>query len=334
MGGVLRSELDILEGVTAMEESGTKVGSPPGGGDRAQAEPEQVRRTVAEAFAAAGSVGVVHAVDIDSGVQFEYGADDPVALASVCKIPVLVELYARSDEGTVDLSSRVHVRATGRSPGPTGLSVMLDPVDLSLRDLAYWMISVSDNAATDVLCDLLGLDAVNARMSGLGLKEVRLEGTCRDVYDGIDEELGGADVLDLSDTEVARLRASRVLHIPTATRGTPRSITTLLSMIWRDRAASPEACAAMRRTLGLQVWPHRLRSGFPDDRVAVAGKTGTLPFVRNEVGVVEYPDGGRYAVAVFTCPDSLAYANPPADAVIGTVARAAVDCIRAAQPTD
>ncbi|WP_432172690.1 serine hydrolase [Streptomyces sp. Tue6028] len=309
-----------------MEESSTTVGSPPGGGDRAQAEPEQVRRTVAEAFAAAGSGGFVHAVDIDSGVQFEYGADDPVVLASVCKIPVLVELYARSDEGTLDVTSRVQVQATG-------LSVMLDPVDVSLRDLAYWMMSVSDNAATDVLCDLLGLDAVNARMSGLGLKEVRLEGTCRDLYDAFDEELGGADVLDLSDTQIARLRASRVLHIPTATRGTARSITTLLSMIWRDRAASPEACAAMRRILGLQVWPHRLRSGFPDDRVAVAGKTGTLPFVRNEVGVVEYPDGGRFAVAVFTCPDSPAYVNPPADAVIGTVARAAVDCIRAARPT-
>ncbi|MEW2486438.1 serine hydrolase [Streptomyces sp. NPDC048411] len=316
-----------------MEESRTTAGSSPGGRDRAQAEPEQVRRTIDEAFAAAGSGGFVHAVDIDSGVQFEYGADNPVLLASVFKIPVLVELYARSDEGTVDLSSRLQVQETGRSPGPTGLSVMLDPVDVSLRDLAYWMMSVSDNAATDVLCDLLGIDAINTRMSSLGLKEVRLEGNCQDIYDAFDEELGGADVLHLSGMEAERLRASRVLHIPSATRGTPRSITTLLSMIWRDQAASAEACAAMRRILGLQVWPHRLRSGFPDDTVAVAGKTGTMPFVRNEVGVVEYPDGGRYAVAVFTCPDSLAYANPPADAVIGTVARAAVDHIRATQPT-
>ncbi|MER5598836.1 serine hydrolase [Streptomyces sp. NPDC002265] len=315
-----------------MEESRTTAGSLSGGRVRAQAEPEQVRRTIDEAFAAAGSGGFVHAVDIDSGVQFEYGADNPVLLASVCKIPVLVELYARGDEGILDLSSRVHVQESGRSPGPTGLSVMLDPVDVSLRDLAYWMMSVSDNAATDVLCDLLGIDAINARMAGLGLKEVRLEGTCRDIYDAFDEELGGVDALDLSDAEAERLRSCRVLHVPSATRGTPRSITTLLSMMWRDQAASAGACAAMRRILGLQVWPHRLRSGFPDDRVTVAGKTGTLPFVRNEVGVVEYPDGGRYAVAVFTCPDALAYVNPPADAVIGTVARAAVDYIRAAQP--
>ncbi|MGI5518346.1 serine hydrolase [Streptomyces sp. CA-106131] len=333
MGGVLGSELDILEGVRVMEESRARVSSPSGGRVGARVEAELVRCRVGEAFAAAGSGGFVHAVDIDSGVQFEYGADEAVLLASVCKIPVLVELYARADEGRVDLSGRVHVRESGRSPGPTGLSVMLDPIDVSLRDLAYWMMSVSDNAATDILCDLLGIDAINARMSGLGLKEVRLEGTCRDIYAAFDEEFGGVDVVDLSDTQAERLRASRVLHVPSATRGTPRSITALLSMIWQDRAASATSCAAMRRILGLQVWPHRLRSGFPDDAVAVAGKTGTLPFVRNEVGVVEYPDGGRYAVAVFTCPDSPAYVNPLADAVIGTVARTAVDYIRAAQPT-
>ncbi|MGW3247262.1 serine hydrolase [Streptomyces sp. NPDC001070] len=316
-----------------MKETTTTVGSPPGGHHGAQTGPEEVRRAIAEAFTAAGSAGFVHAVDIDSGVQFEYGADDPVLLASVCKIPVLVELHARADEGTIDLSSRMLLPQAGRSPGPTGLSVMVDPVEVSLRDLAYWMISVSDNAATDVLCELLGIDAVNARMAGLGLKEVRVEGTCKDIYDAFDEVLGGADVTELSAAQIERLRGSRALHIPSGTRGTARSLTALLSMIWQDQAASAESCAAMRRILGLQVWPHRLRSGFPDDSVTVAGKTGTLPFVRNEVGVVEYRDGGRYAVAVFTCPRSSAYANPPADAVIGTVARIAVDHLRGSQST-
>ncbi|MYZ41175.1 serine hydrolase, partial [Streptomyces sp. SID4917] len=73
----------------------------------------------------------------------------------------------------------------------------------------------------------------------------------------------------------------------------------LLGLVWRDEAAPAAACADVRRWLEFQVWPHRLRSGFPDG-VKVSGKTGTLPSVRNEIGVVEYPDGGRYAVAVFT----------------------------------
>ncbi|WP_143261680.1 serine hydrolase, partial [Allokutzneria sp. NRRL B-24872] len=100
----------------------------------------------------------------------------------------------------------------------------------------------------------------------------------------------------------------------------------------RAAAASPESCAAMRRLLALQVWPHRLASGFPFDDVRVAGKTGTLPTLRNEVGVVEYPDGGRYAVAVFTASVRTSLTLPAADAVIGTTARLAVDHLRANTP--
>nr|WP_269801350.1 serine hydrolase [Streptomyces odonnellii] len=74
--------------------------------------------------------------------------------------------------------------------------------------------------------------------------------------------------------------------------------------------------------------PHRLRSGFPDDGVKVSGKTGTLPSVRNETGVVEYPDGGRYAVAVFTRADDARLIVPERDAFIGFAAARAVEWLR------
>jgi beta-lactamase class A len=110
---------------------------------------------------------------------------------------------------------------------------------------------------------------------------------------------------------------------------TPRALTSLLCAIWRDEAASPASCDAMRRMLGFQVWPHRLASGFPYDDVRVSGKTGTLPTMRHEIGVVEYPDGGRYAVAVLTQSASTAATQPAVDAAIGTVGRAAVEHLRA-----
>jgi beta-lactamase class A len=68
--------------------------------------------------------------------------------------------------------------------------------------------------------------------------------------------------------------------------------------------------------------------GFDAD-VEVAGKTGTIPFVRNEAGVVTYPDGRAFAVAVFTRSDSLADRNPAIDASIGRAARIAVEALRA-----
>ena len=73
-----------------------------------------------------------------------------------------------------------------------------------------------------------------------------------------------------------------------------------------------------------QIWPHRLSSGFASD-VAVAAKTGTLPAIRNEAGVVSLPDGRSFAVSVFTRASSLSGRLPAVDAAIGTAARLAVD---------
>jgi beta-lactamase class A len=104
-------------------------------------------------------------------------------------------------------------------------------------------------------------------------------------------------------------------------------MTTLLSMIWRDEAGPPEACAEVRHVMGLQVWPHRLTAAFPDG-VALAGKTGTLPSVYNEVAVVTYPDGTRYAVAVYTRSSSYALRQPAMDRVIGQAGFLAIEALR------
>ncbi len=84
----------------------------------------------------------------------------------------------------------------------------------------------------------------------------------------------------------------------------------------------------MRRMLDFQVWPHRLASGFPYDDIRVSGKTGTLPTMRHEIGVVDYPDGGRYAVAVLTQAASTAAIQPRVDAAIGIVGGLAVEALR------
>jgi beta-lactamase class A len=118
-----------------------------------------------------------------------------------------------------------------------------------------------------------------------------------------------------------------VLDPERTSRSTPRDMTRLLGAVWRDEAASPASCAELRRLMGLQVWPHRLSAGLPDDEIVVSGKTGTLPGLRIEVGVVETGDGRRTAVAVFTRSASSRLNLPQADAVIGTAARLAVDAL-------
>ncbi|MFB6806143.1 serine hydrolase [Streptomyces sp. NPDC056387] len=281
---------------------------------------------IGAAFAEAGVTGRLHAVDIDSGAQIDAGADHPVVTASVHKLCLLVALHQQAEAGRLDLTEQVEVPPAHRTAGPTGLAAMLDPVRMSLRDAAYLMTAVSDNAAADLLLARTGLDGVNEATARLGLTRTRAVHTFRSLFAGIREDAGPAGAQALTDPHViARLRA---LDPARSNRSTPRDMTRLLAALWRDEACTPEHGAAIRRLLGLQVWPHRMASGFPFDDVHVAGKTGSLPTVRNEVGVIEYPDGGRYAVAVFTRAANPAATLPAADAVIGTTARIAVDALR------
>ncbi|MEE4419301.1 serine hydrolase [Streptomyces sp. DSM 41528] len=279
------------------------------------------------AFAEAGVTGWLHALDIDSGAQLGAGADQLVCTASVHKLCLLVTLHQLAATGALDLAEPVECPPVGRTAGPTGLAAMLDPVRMSVRDVAYLMMAVSDNAAADLLLGRVGLDAVNHTTQRLGLGGTHAVHTFGELFATIRRDAGPGGARALTDPHViTRLRA---LDPARTNRSTPRDMTRLLGAVWRDEACTPEHGAAIRRILGLQVWPHRMASGFPFDDVHVAGKTGSLPTVRNEVGVVEYPDGGRYAVAVFTRTANTAATLPAADAVIGTAARIAVDALRA-----
>jgi beta-lactamase class A len=291
-----------------------------------------VHARIEAAFRDAGVTGFLHATDIDTGRQVAVRADDPVVLASVFKVPLLVAFHRQAADGLLDPAEPVTVPPGDRTSGPTGVSVLLDEVRMSLRDLACLMITVSDNTAADVVLDRVGLAAVNATAAALDLPTTVVDGSGRELLDSIFTDAGATtfgEVWSRLDEPgmIARLRALDPLR---TSRSTPREMTRLLGLIWRDEAAPPADCAAMRRLFGLQVWPHRLSSGFPYDDVVVSGKTGTLLTIRNEVGVVEYPDGGRYAVAVFTRSLLPIAVLPQADAVIGTTARLAIESLRRA----
>jgi beta-lactamase class A len=285
------------------------------------------------AFAAIGLRGRLHARNLDTAREVAVGADEPVVLSSVFKVALVTAMYRRHEAGELDVAQQVDVPEAARSAGATGLAAMEDPARLSLRDLAYLAIAVSDNAAADVLFDAVGDAAVTTLLGDLGLTATRIPQRCRDMTDALVADTGAAGLDDVR-TKLrldARLLAALSVRDPARTNAsTAREMTALLAAIWQDRAAAPESCAAVRRLMRLQVWPHRLASGFPDEGWAVAGKTGTLPGIRNEIGVVEHADGSRVAVAVFTSADSPAASLPQADRVVGTAARIAVDALRAA----
>jgi len=282
--------------------------------------------SIAHSLQEAGAEAAWHVIDLGSNRELGEGSDDPVVTASTYKAAVLLEVARQASSGELSLTDRVKVPSDRRTLGPTGLSVMKDDVDISVRDLAFWMMCVSDNTATDVLQELVSTERVNKTLADLGLGSTFLEGDCNHLLSTLVEDAGGIENIGPSMTP-EQYAACRSLNAPQTNRTTPREAATLLRLIWTDEAGPPEACAEVRRIMGLQVWPHRLSSAFGDG-IKVSGKTGTLIGIRNEIGVVEYPDGGRYAAAVFVTTQDLSWHKPEADAVIGKVARLAIDDLR------
>jgi beta-lactamase class A len=286
--------------------------------------------TFDEIFKDAAVDGFVHAKDLASGREIGYRPDTPVVAASVFKVPVLIELYRQSDAGLIDLRETVTIPVAGRAFGPTGLSVMQDPVTLSWRDLALSMIVVSDNAATDILCAKVGLGQVNATLRSFGLTGTAVDFDCRELFAQMGRDAGVAAPADFPlQPDADLLRRLQALDAARTNRTTPREMSQLFEMIWSNRAASPDSCMQMRRILGAQVWPHRLASGFPESDIRTAGKTGTLVIVRNEAGVVSDGSGRHIAVSVFTRSHVALAKHPAQDAAIGKAARLAVELLSA-----
>ena len=291
-----------------------------------------IEERIREVFARVGVTARFHVIDVATGDEVGLNADEQEVLASLFKVLPLLEFARQVAAGQLDPTERVVVRSADRLGG-WGTAGCADDVELSLRDLAYFMMSVSDNTAADLLVRRVGLDTVRMLVAELGLARTRIIGGSREMLASMFEDVGAATPADfaqifptLSEERILALRALDPEH---TTSSTPREMTRLMGMIWRDEAGHPAACAMVRELMTRQIFWTRLGSGFPPS-VRVASKTGTLPGLHIEAGVAEYPDGGRYAIAVFARSHNLQTRRIDIDLAMGRAARLAVDHLRAA----
>ncbi|MGX7695962.1 serine hydrolase [Gordonia polyisoprenivorans] len=291
----------------------------------------ELHDAVRATFVDAGCSGWVHALTLaPSPTSFDFDADTPVVLASVYKLPLMISLCRMTDHQRIDLRESVTVDPTAQATGTTGLAALHDPVTISWRDLATSMMTVSDNAAADVILDRVGLDTVLADLDDLGLDNTRIVGGMAELHARLRAETGTTTVDEafavLADPD--RDEAVTAYDAAYSSASTPRDCTALLDAVWSDRAASPVSCAFIRATMRKQVFTSRLASGFAVRGARVAGKTGTLAAVRNEIGVVEFSGEYPVAVAVFTKSARTEMRLPVVDRAIGEVARLVVTRLR------
>jgi len=288
-----------------------------------------------------GLQGAAYAAPVAGGHGVGFGVDELVAPASVMKVQVALTVESLIAAGSLDGSARRLMRSDDRTYGPVGIPLMRDDVSMSVRDLVVAMLTVSDNVATDELIAVAGLDEINRTTLKIGMVRTRIASDIRTMLDEIARDLGFSDFRTLathdpdmsgapSEDEIRRgIAASSPMDPARGTRTTAAETVLLLQSIWTDSGAPPNACAAVRQRMAQQLTRHRIASAFGPP-ITVAAKSGALlGVVRNEAGVVTFPDGAAYAVAVFTRREVSISVDPGRiDAGIGRIARLLVEQLR------
>jgi|SRR5579875_2218727 len=289
---------------------------------------------IEEMFRQAGCDGQLCVQSLKGDLEAVVHADQPVAQASVFKVQVALEAETAFADGRLDPTQRVILPASVRTAGPSGFSLYQDDVAVTLRDLVVPMLTISDNVATDVLLDRVGIDAVNATAARLKLTGTQVVSDVRTMLDAIGRSAGFGGWAELTawdsqphsqadDDEIGR--RSRAMLTPEHTnRTTPRDMARLLRLIWTDEAGPAAACARVRQVMGHQLTRNRLAAAFRPHALVAAKSGSLLGLIRNEIGVISYPDGRAYAAAVYTQGHRPGEDETAIDAAIGSAAAAAV----------
>lgn len=217
-----------------------------------------------------GVVGVA-ILDLNSGDTILYHADEVFPTASSIKVPLLAELYRQAQEGKLKLADVYTVRAADDVPDSTifnGLTPGL--TQLTLRDLAQMVVAVSDNAATNVLIDRVGMANVNSLMQSLSLTKTKLQ----------------RKMMDINAAKEGRENLA-----------TPREFMMLLEDLYRGRILNAQYTDDLIKLLATtKDSPMQRALG---ENVKVADKPGELDAVRSDIGII-YAPNRPFVIAVMT----------------------------------
>ena len=184
---------------------------------------EKRLKTLAESHEGQVSLLVRH---LNSGREISIAPDQVMPTASLIKVAVLVTAYREADAGRLDLEKKVELQDSDKVSGSGILTKHFSTgATLSVRDLMRAMIVWSDNTATNLVVNQIGLKRISAVMAELGFEQTRMHSLVfRGSTTSIDEVNGKEFGLG---------------------RTTAREMARLLELIYNRKAASVEACDAM-----------------------------------------------------------------------------------------
>jgi beta-lactamase class A len=208
-------------------------------------------------------------LDLTSGDRIAHLERETFPTASTIKLAIVYELFKQADEGKIRLDETITLDRA-KAVGGSGVLFELGTPTLAIRDYAALMVTLSDNTATNILIDRLGMENIAARMQGLGLNATKLR-------------------RHMMDTAAARRGDENV--------STPDELVRLLQAMYGAADARHGVPSAAIELLK-KPKESRLRKGLPPD-VATADKPGELDGVRVDAGIV-FAKNRPYVFCVMT----------------------------------
>ncbi|MDY4012035.1 MAG: serine hydrolase [Fusobacterium gastrosuis] len=209
--------------------------------------------------------------DLDKNDGFSINGDKKVLSASMIKLLILAELMKKNSENKLSLSDTIMIKDFMKIGGDGVLKELNSGHHFTLKELATLMIIVSDNQATNVLIDFLGMENINQLGRELGLKETFLGRKMMDT----EARKNGYDNYTCAD-----------------------DISLLLKLIYQEKLINKKASQLMLDILLRQQQRERLQRYLPSD-IKIAHKCGDLDNLENDGGIIWLGDK-TYILVILT----------------------------------
>lgn len=201
----------------------------------------------------------VYAACPETGQRWTCNPDMPMMAASVIKLTIMVEAFRQREAGLVDFSQPVTIRKEDKLPSCGALTYLHDGVTVSLGDLVTLMIILSDNTATNLLIDRLGMENINRTIAHFGWTGTSLN-------------------RKLFQPELAKQGIENYVSA--------RDMGSLLEGLLEGRIVNPEASRNMLDILRNQRLNGKLPFYLHSHDIACAHKTGEDDGITHDVGVI------------------------------------------------
>ena len=201
----------------------------------------------------------IYIEDCETHEVFVKDCDNPLLAASTIKLAVMLAAFESFKRGIIDPNDVYTVKDSDKVPSCGALTYMHSGLNVTYMDLVVLMIILSDNTATNILIEKIGMPFINNTVQTYNISGIQLR---RKLFDAFAQSKG------LENTVSAR------------------SLALILKLILDEKAVSADASKAMLKILLNQRLNGKIPFYLHDKDIDIAHKTGEDDGISHDAGII------------------------------------------------